>query len=1168
MTTTIRVSGVLERLQYLFEQVDFFSQSIAEDNKSLVVGKLWELIPILKDGEGLIDARSKYNVRDENFVKQVRQLEKILYRMEDLVESHQVGGGGGGGEGVAVASRGQGRTKNSIFKKFIDRKANSNNFQADLSSLTDQIDRILTLLQDYLVFDEMPARIVDIGDMGLSRRPCVYYEENRIMRRERDEEELVFALTRTTASRIEIISICGMGGIGKTTLAKTVFNDVRVKCHFHRHAWVSVGLDFRIRDILETIFHELGLSSSEKQLNLEDLEQEIYRALKSNRWLLVLDEIWSIQAWETIRSIFEPSGGKYDGKVLVTTRNRDIALSLSAEGRIHDLGFLDDDQKWELFNRLAQLGGLELNSYQEIFARRIVRQSGGLPLAIAEVVDMLMLKSSDEWEILLQYSDVERSRTQGFEAVTIPSELVSALTEGSSTNLEVISICGMVGTDNTSLARTLYNNSKVMNHFNIRAWVNVTQEFQTRDMLVSILNQVWPSSSEELLTRMDKMELAEKVYKLLKEKRWLVVLDDTWSIEAWESIRVAFPVNNFGERILVTTQYTDVAECTSGDGHIHYLGVLNDEQSSELIKRIAQLGEAVLNSEHLQIARKIVRQSGGLLSSIILLANMLKSKPTDEWESLLGHSAAETSGTLGFQEVRSSLELSYYGLQDVLKPCLLYMGNFPEGYKIEVDKLCQLWIAEGLISPKECNINGKTMMEVAEKYFDQLAARNLVQVPKDEMSNHQNFRYGSLHEVVRDICITKAKEEEFFEVLMPGSSKDSVFRRAIFLDKLGDMDIRPYLGEDLRTLLFFDSFHQSGEQYVFPRAIPDLTNLKWIRVLHFDGVTFKGGKLPSGIGNLVLLRYLSFRDCYLTEIPSSISNFLFLLTLDLRVRKLCRVTIPNVLFKLERLKHLYLPLNIRTPNHDKLQLDGMKQLEILENFDTRVCNAGEIFMSTSLRILEVTVQGNLDDLEKIFKCIEANANHLRKTSINIKNFDCYSEERLSFIEKVFSSRVLHILRLEGRIGRLPLFETSPMFTEIYLNGSLLDEDPMQALETLPHLRVLALETEAYIGKEMCCSLSYFQELRSLKLSNLYNLEAWEVEEEAMPKLSTLTIENCRGMKMLPEGLESIDNLRKLEIRMMPKGFVSRLQKIDGEGGEDLHIINTNCTIEFGSANVL
>ncbi|KAK4389430.1 putative disease resistance RPP8-like protein 4 [Sesamum angolense] len=211
-------------------------------------------------------------------------------------------------------------------------------------------------------------------------------------------------------------------------------------------------------------------------------------------------------------------------------------------------------------------------------------------------------------------------------------------------------------------------------------------------------------------------------------------------------------------------------------------------------------------------------------------------------------------------------------------------------------------------------------------------------------------------------CEQIGKQEEFFEVIdfEPGNQKSLLTRRvAIYLNKLKGDDVLLLDIPDprrIRSILFFDT-DKSPPKPTWPREFSDLKVFPCTRVLDFDGVDFRVRKLPRGIEKLICLRYLSFRGCYLLKFPSSLSNFVFLEMLDLRVRVSCVMTIPNVLRKLSRLRHLYFPLAFRSDTKDKLKLDTLKKLETLENFHASICDADDLQHLESLQILTVTVDG-------------------------------------------------------------------------------------------------------------------------------------------------------------------------------------------------------------------
>ncbi|XP_022860501.1 probable disease resistance RPP8-like protein 2 isoform X1 [Olea europaea var. sylvestris] len=319
--------------------------------------------------------------------------------------------------------------------------------------------------------------------------------------------------------------------------------------------------------------------------------------------------------------------------------------------------------------------------------------------------------------------------------------------------------------------------------------------------------------------------------------------------------------------------------------------------------------------------------------------------------------------------------------------------------------------------------------------------------------------------------------------------------------------------DHLRSLLFLNP-RDPEMKLEWPRRMFDLKKYRMLRVLSFERVDFQERGLPRETTKLIYLKYLSFKECNLGVLPSSIGNLSFLEILDLQVSS--PIIIPNVLRKMVKLVYLYLPLEFKTPNNDKLYLGSLKGLEILENFDTTVCNVADLFEMTNLRHLSKTVIGILGDLEQIVRRLDVTSVHasILFPSIKIKNFDCYTEERHSVLRKLLNCQILHTPYMDGHLGRLPrYYKITSSLTQMVLIGSQLKDDPMKTLDKLPELQVLVLQDDAFDGKEMICTKSSFKKLKRLELSTLNFLETWKVEEESMPVLSILEVKNCRKLQI-------------------------------------------------------
>ncbi|KAA8535371.1 hypothetical protein F0562_030374 [Nyssa sinensis] len=264
--------------------------------------------------------------------------------------------------------------------------------------------------------------------------------------------------------------------------------------------------------------------------------------------------------------------------------------------------------------------------------------------------------------------NVEEETVVGFdhEVHTIKERLI-----GVSKQLEVISIVGMAGLGKTTLAKKLYNDPLVVYHFYIRRWTYVSQVFQKRDLLLGILSSFVQQENE--IYRMSNEKLGERLYKCLKGRRYLVVMDDIWHIEAWNDTKMYFPNDNNGSRILFTSRIIDVASRAKPDSPPHFLHFLTDDESWDLLqKKVFQ--KTSCPTELVEIGKQIAKKCRGLPLAIVVVAGLLaKTEQTESWwkkvaqsvssyiledfrrpQAIHGHTSTE------LQPLASSLEIMLY----------------------------------------------------------------------------------------------------------------------------------------------------------------------------------------------------------------------------------------------------------------------------------------------------------------------------------------------------------------------------------------------------------------------------------------------------------------------------------------------------------------------------
>ncbi|CAL5381837.1 unnamed protein product [Camellia sinensis] len=231
------------------------------------------------------------------------------------------------------------------------------------------------------------------------------FDEPRVYGREHDQSKIIELLVKgdeSSHNNVGVIPIVGMGGIGKTTLAQMVYKDETVKEYFNLRAWVCVSNEFDIMKITRSIYDSIT-SQTHSFNNLNQAQVELQKALAGRKFLIILDDVWNedYNAWNVLKKPF--NDGAQGSKVMVTTRNSDIA-TMMATVELHDVKVLSDEDCWSLFAQHAFANtSIDANPNLVSIGKKIVEKCKGLPLAARTLGGLLRNKvRNEEWVNVLR----------------------------------------------------------------------------------------------------------------------------------------------------------------------------------------------------------------------------------------------------------------------------------------------------------------------------------------------------------------------------------------------------------------------------------------------------------------------------------------------------------------------------------------------------------------------------------------------------------------------------------------------------------------------------------------------------------------------------------------------------------------------------------------------
>ncbi|XP_077233053.1 putative disease resistance protein RGA3 [Tasmannia lanceolata] len=767
--------------------------------------------------------------------------------------------------------------------------------------------------------------------------------------------------------------------------------------------------------------------------------------------------------------------------------------------------------------------------------------------------------------------------------------------------VSVVPIVGMGGLGKTTLAQFVYNDERVENHFGLRAWGCVSDDFDVLRITNAIIESATGCRCD--LSNMDAMQ--RRLRGILKDQRVLLVLDDVWdeNPNQWDRIRIPFGVVAEGSRIIVTTRSTKVA-MVMGTIPAHHLAGLPDDDCWELLTRRAfVMGSSNVHPELERIGRQIVQKCQGLPLAVKTLGGLLSCKRSvSQWESILTSEIWKDDEN----EILPALRLSYHHLPADQKQCFAYCSIFPKDHDFTKDKLVQLWMAAGFIRPK-----GSTLLEdIGGELFNDLLLKSFFQ-----HSHHNNLGNSIyyMHDLMHDLAESISGDEclrieggmlHTIPKIARHSSLSCYNEDPIPLEAL-------YKCKSLRTFLVI---LRSSTYWEIPNDI--FLELRCLRALDLSNSAIV--KLPYLIGHLKHLRYLDLSCTNIKMLPESVTSLCNLQTLNLENCRELR-QLPKGIINLINLRHLALdwnsPLWISLPGIGKLT-----SLQKLPEFVVRQEDGYRIEELKNMRNLRGGIHiSRLENLELIEEAMEANLidkRHLDELDLqwgwdhrsggrgiddetileglqphpNLKKLVIdyyYGVSFPSWMGHLSNLTRLSLITCSKCEYILPPDEQLPSLRELYLNRchelqelpdllpvlTKLEIKGCEELYTLPRLSSVChlvldscdeelLSSVPYLTSLSSLTIKDFQSLRSLphgflqpltaleelEIKDCDELECWPKEAglQELPSLQHLVIENCAKLESLAdcEGGFPI-TLTSLEINKCPnlKSMPTRLENL-------------------------
>ncbi|KAH9717486.1 hypothetical protein KPL71_021832 [Citrus sinensis] len=720
----------------------------------------------------------------------------------------------------------------------------------------------------------------------------------------------------------------------------------------------------------------------------------------------------------------------------------------------------------------------------------------------------------------------------------------------------------MGGIGKTTLAQFAYNDKDVIDSFEKRIWVCVSDPF-------------------------DEFRIAKAIVEDLGGS-----VRDLEDYNKWEPFRYSLMNGLHGSKILVTTRKETVAHMMESADVIS-IKELSEQECLSLFKRFAFANRPLSECEKLEeISRKIVGKCKGLPLAAKTLGSLLRFKRNrEEWQSILDSQMWQLEE---FEKgLLAPLLLSYNDLPPTIKCCFTFCAIFPKDYTLHKDELVKLWMAQGYIGQKE----NMEMEMIAEGYFDYLATRSLFQeFQRDEEGIVKRCK---MHDIVHDFALFLNKKEcaavevEGVEepLLLINTCPEKLRHLMLVLGYEAPSLVSIFNAIKLRSLILFYWIPNLDAMLPVLKGIFDqLTCLRALRIEGTDNWELEEdqtNEILNGVEKLIHLRYLKLN--LVGDLPEKCCELLNLQTLELENSSHFK-RFPQGIGKLINLRHL-----IFTEDLLEYMPKGIEKLTSLRTLSEFVVASGggrygsEACKLEGLRHLNhlrgsLTVRGlgNVADVDEVKNAHLEKKKNLVRLILRFKDTDeavkgwpeAISNENAAkheaICEALWPPPNLESLEIAGFRGRKMMLSTNWMASLNMLKKLRLLNCPtceiMPPLGQLPSLEILLIKDMTSVERVGDESLGIangdhgapssssvnniaFPKLKELEFSGLQEWEDWDFRKEditIMPQINSLSIYGCHKLKSLPDQLLQSSTLKTLRInrcRVLEEHFKKDRSKI-------------------------